>query len=655
MTQATGHVSEREARAVAEAARETEWRNPSFAKELYLGRFRLDLIHPHPTSDPADVAAGEAFLTPLRAFCETECDGAVIEREDRIPDEVVKGLAELGAFGIKIPRTYGGLGLNHVYYNRALEIIGSVHPSLAALVSAHQSIGVPEPLKQFGSEEQKRQYLPRCARGAISAFLLTEPDVGSDPARLHMTAVPDGDDYVLDGVKLWTTNGVVAELLVVMARVPRSETSRGGITAFVVEADAPGVTVERRNSFMGLKGLENGVTRFHRVRVPGTAIIGGVGLGLKIALTTLNTGRLSVPAICTASAKYSLKIARRWSRERVQWGRPVGTHAAISQKISFIAATTFALEAVLDLSAHMADEGRNDIRIEAALAKLWASEMSWLVADELVQIRGGRGYETADSLRARGERGVPAEQVLRDLRINRIFEGSTEIMHLLIAREAVDAHLSVAGDIIDPETDLQAKARAVAKATSFYGRWLPQLVTGAGLLPTSFGEFGPLAPHLRYVERASRKLARSTFYGMARWQGGLEHRQAFLGRVVDIGAELFAISAAVVRAELIRAGRLTPAAGAPAPDGDSAFELADTFALQSRLRVERLFDALWHNTDSRDVAVARDVLDDRYVWLEAGILDPAAEGPWIADASPGPGTGENVARRFLPSTRDGAR
>jgi alkylation response protein AidB-like acyl-CoA dehydrogenase len=655
MTQATGdqtgHVSEREARAVAEAARETEWRKPSFAKELYLGRLRLDLVHPHPTSDPDDIAAGEAFLEPLRRFCETECDGAVIEREDRIPDEVVKGLADLGAFGIKIPRTYGGLGLNHVYYNRALEIIGSVHPSLGALVSAHQSIGVPEPLKLFGSEELKREFLPRCARGAISAFLLTEPDVGSDPARLHMTATPDGDDFVLDGVKLWTTNGVVAELLVVMARVPASEGARGGITAFVVEADAPGITVERRNSFMGLRGLENGVTRFHQVRVPKSAVIGGVGLGLKIALTTLNTGRLSIPAICTASAKYSLRVAREWSRERVQWGKPIGRHGAVAGKISFIAATTFALEAVLDLSAHMADEGRNDIRIEAALAKLWASEMSWLIADELVQIRGGRGYETADSLRARGERGVPAEQVLRDLRINRIFEGSSEIMHLLIAREAVDAHLSVAGDIIDPEAALPAKARAVAQATAFYGRWLPQLVTGPGQLPTSYSEFGRLAPHLRYVERASRRLARSTFYGMARWQGGLEHRQGFLARVVDIGAELFAISAAVVRAELIRQGGLLPAADAPAPDGDSAYELADTFARQSRLRVDRLFDALWRNTDTLDAAVARSVLEDRHVWLEAGIVDPAPEGRWIADATPGPGTGENVARRFIPSTR----
>jgi alkylation response protein AidB-like acyl-CoA dehydrogenase len=632
-------ASAAEAREVAEEARETQWRRPSFAKELYLGRFRLGLVHPHPLPRPQDAQEGEAFLARLRAFCESEGDGELIEREARIPDALVKGLAGLGAFGIKIPREYGGLGLSHVYYNRALEIVSTLHASLGALLSAHQSIGVPEPLKLAGTAEQKQEYLPRCARGAISAFLLTEPDVGSDPARLAMSAVPvdGGRAYLLDGVKLWTTNGVVAELLVVMARVPGTAEHRGGITAFIAEAGSPGITVENRNAFMGLRGIENGVTRFHQVRVPAGNIVGGVGAGLKIALATLNTGRLSIPAMCTASSKYALKVSREWSRERVQWGRPIGEHEAVANKIAFIAATTFAMEAVLDLSAQLADEGRNDIRIEAALAKLWCSEMACVVADELVQIRGGRGYETAASLAARGERAIPAEQMVRDLRINRIFEGSSEIMHLLIAREAVDAHLTAAGDIIDPAVDARGKARAAVRAGGFYGRWLPQLVTGPGQVPVSYREFGRLATHLRHVERSSRRLARSTFYGMARWQGRLEYRQGFLARVVDIGAELFAMSAAVVRAKMLQA---------EGDHGREAIELADAFCRQSRLRVERLFDALWENTDRADTRLARGVLADRYTWLEDGILDPAPDGPWIAQAGAGPAQRENLARRF---------
>ena len=636
----TRDVTEREAREVAEAARQTDWSRPSFAKELYLGRFDLSLIHPHPRTDADDRVRGEEFLTRLRAYCET-LDGNVIERDAQIPDDYLKGLAELGVFGIKIPRDYGGLGLSMSYYGKALMLVGSVHPSLGAMVSAHQSIGVPEPVKMFGTEAQKQEFLPRCAEGAITAFLLTEPDVGSDPARMAATATPsdDGESYVLDGVKLWTTNGVIAELVVVMARVPKADGRKGGITAFVVESDSPGITVENRNAFMGLRGLENGVTRFHQVRVPAANRLGREGEGLKIALTTLNTGRLSIPAMCAAGGKWCLKIAREWSRERVQWGRPVGGHAAVAQKVSFIAATTFGLEAVLELSAELADAGTKDIRIEAALAKLWSSEMAWLVADELVQIRGGRGYESADSMRARGERAVPAEQVLRDMRINRIFEGSTEIMHLLIAREAVDAHLAAAGDLASADADRGAKARAAVKASGFYAKWLPQLVTGKGTVPTSYSEFGRLARHLRFVERSSRKLARQTFYGMSRWQAGLEHRQGFLGRIVDIGAELFAMAAACSRAEMLRAD--------DAAQGDAAYELADAFCAQSRVRVEELFDKLWRNTDDVDRRVARRTLDDAYLFLEEGVIDQSeGTGPWIASWAPGESTATNVARRY---------
>ncbi|WP_329193932.1 acyl-CoA dehydrogenase family protein [Streptomyces sp. NBC_01435] len=636
----TPRVTEREARQVAEAAREQDWHKPSFAKELFLGRFRLDLIHPHPLPPADDVRRGEAFLARLREFCETRIDGALIEREARIPDEVIRGLKELGALGMKIDPKYGGLGLTQVYYNKALALVGSVSPAIGALLSAHQSIGVPQPLKLFGSQEQKDAFLPRLARTDISAFLLTEPDVGSDPARLATSAVPDGPDYVLDGVKLWTTNGVVADLLVVMARVPKSEGHKGGITAFVVEADSPGITVEHRNAFMGLRGLENGVTRFHQVRVPAANRIGPEGAGLKIALTTLNTGRLSLPAMCVGAGKWCLKIAREWSAAREQWGRPVARHEAVGAKISFIAATTFALEAVVDLSSQMADENRNDIRIEAALAKLYGSEMGCLMADELVQIRGGRGFETAESLAARGERAVAAEQLLRDLRINRIFEGSTEIMHLMIAREAVDAHLKVAGDIVDPDKPLSAKAKAGANAAGFYARWLPRLVAGPGQLPRTYAEFNPpghpdLSAHLRYVERSSRKLARSTFYAMSRWQGRMETKQGFLGRIVDIGAELFAMSAACVRAELLRSSD---------DHGREAYRLADVFCHQSRVRVEELFTRLWSNTDDLDRHLVDGILSGAYTWLEDGVVDPSGEGPWIADATPGPSARENVHR-----------
>ena len=564
-----------------------------------------------------DVAAKRSWRS-CEVFLTEEVDPAEIERQAKIPDQVVKGLCDLGALGMNISPEYGGLGLSHLYYGRSLALAGTWHSAIPTLLGAHQSIGVPEPLKVFGTEEQKRKYLPQVATNKISAFLLTEPDVGSDPARMRTTATPtdDGAGYLLNGVKLWTTNGTIADLLVIMAKVPKSEGHRGGISAFVVDAHADGVRVLHRNEFMGLRGIENGVTRLENVRVPAEDLIGEEGRGLKIALTTLNTGRLSLPASCVGAAKWCLKMAREWATERVQWGQPVGKHEAVAKKLAFMAGTAFAIEAVSDLSSLMADEGRYDIRIEAALAKLFCSEMTCRIADELVQVRGGRGFETAASLRARGERAVGAEQVLRDVRINRIFEGSSEIMRLLIAREAVDQHLAVAGDLIDKDADAKTKRKAAARATGFYGRWVPGLAVGQGQYPGAYGEFGELAGHLRYVERSARKLARNIFYGMSRWQGAMEHKQVFLGRAVDIAADLWAISAVVVRARMLGT--------------EEAQELADLFCRQARRRVDQTFHDLWHNDDTAEYQAALRVLDGRYTFLEDHILDPSGTDPLIA-------------------------
>jgi len=235
------NVSYEQSKQIAEESRETAWEKESFGKELFLGNLRLDVIHPQPEPDPAAVQRGEAFLERLRTFLSEHVDPLQIERDAKIPDEVVQGLKDIGALGMKIPEEYGGLGLSLVYYNKALGLAGNVHAALTALLSAHQSIGVAVPLMQFGSEEQKREWLPRVAKTDISAFLLTEPDVGSDPARMSTTAVPtdDGSGYVINGTKLWATNGAWADLVVVMAAVPKSEGHRGGITAFVCEFSMP--------------------------------------------------------------------------------------------------------------------------------------------------------------------------------------------------------------------------------------------------------------------------------------------------------------------------------------------------------------------------------------------------------------------------------
>jgi alkylation response protein AidB-like acyl-CoA dehydrogenase len=608
-------VSADEARQTAEAARETEWKLPSFGKELFLGHLRLDLVYPPSPPDAEATRQGEAFLEKFADFLGREVDPSEIEREARIPERVIDGLKAIGALGMKIDQRYGGLGLSQLFYSRALGLAGNYHSAIPTLLSAHQSIGVPEPLRLFGTEAQKDKWLPLVARTHLSAFMLTEPDAGSDPARLSTTATPteDGSGYVLNGTKLWGTNGTLADVIVALAIVPPNEGRRGGITAFIVPTDSPGVTVEHRNSFMGLRGIENSETRFSEVFVPSENLIGEEGRGLKIALTTLNTGRLSVPGMAMATAKWATKVARQYGNSRVQWGKPVGQHDPVAQRIAFIAASAFGLEAMVELTSRLADDRRNDIRIEAAVAKLYASELGWRIADELVQVFGGRGYETAESLRARGDKPVPVEQVLRDMRVTRIFEGTSEIMRLSVAREAVDQHLQVAGALLVPGA-ARDKAKVALSAGRFYAGWLPKLAVGKGELPSSYEEFGELSRHLRFVERHARRLARSTFYGMARWRAGLADKEMFLGRLVDIGAELFAITCAVVHARALLDEK--------PESSEEILAVADLFCRQASRRATGLFHDLWSNDEDQGYRLARQVLDGRHLWLEQGMVDP---------------------------------
>jgi alkylation response protein AidB-like acyl-CoA dehydrogenase len=600
-------ATEQEAREVAEAAREKEWQAPSFVRELFEGSFRLDLVHPFPEPDPADLERARPFMARLEQFMQQRVDSDKIDRDGKIPEEIVRGLGEIGAFGIKIPTEYGGLGLSQYSYTHAIGLVTSQDGNLTALLSAAQSIGVPTPLKLFGTPAQKKRYLPRLAKGAVSAFALTENQVGSDPAALSTNATlsADGKSYILNGEKLWCTNGTIAELMVVMAR-----TGPKKITAFIVEADWPGVEVVQRLHFMGLKAIENGIIRFTDVKVPVENVLWGEGRGLKLALITLNTGRLTLPASAVAASKRCLEIARRWAAERVQWGQPIGKHDAIAQKIGRMAAEVFAMEAVADLASLMADQGRTDIRLEAALAKMWNTEIGWRIVDDTLQIKGGRGYETADSLRSRGERPDPVERMMRDFRINLIFEGSSEIMRLFIAREAVDTHLKLAGDLIDPKAPMARKISAALRSGAYYAFWYPRLWLGRSPM-RRYGEFGPLATHIRFVERSCRRLARSLFHCMIRFGPKLEKRQAVLGRLVEIGAELLAMTAACSRAlMLVRKD----------PSNRGPVELADLFARQARRRVEDRFAAVFDNDDVAAYGVAQQVLGNEHTWLEQGMV-----------------------------------
>lgn len=610
-------ATETEARDVAEAARETEWEHPSFVAEMFLGRFRPELIHPHPEEDPLERERARPFMEKLRAFME-RVDSDEIDRTGEIPEALVQELRDMGAFGIKIPKEYGGLGLSQMSYIRAMQLVTSKDGSLTALLSASQSIGVPQPLKLFGTDDQKKRFFPRLAKGAISAFALTETDAGSDPANLRTTATPtdDGSHFVLNGEKLWCTNGTRAELFVVMARTPDvvvNGKSKKQITAFIVEASSPGVEVVHRLRFMGLKAIENGVIRFTNVRVPRENILWGEGKGLKLALVTLNTGRLTLPAGCAGAGKQMLRIARTWANERVQWGQPIGKHEAVARKIARIAADTFAMEAVAELATALYEKGGYDIRLEAAIAKMYNSEVGWRIVDDTLQIRGGRGYEMAESLARRGEKPIPMERAMRDFRINLIFEGSSEIMRLFIAREAVDHHFRLAFEMVKPGATLKQRLSAAGKSIPFYATWYPSRWVNAGRLQR-FGEFGKLARHMRYIERATRHLGRAIFHSMVRYGPKLERRQMVLFRAVDIGAELFAMSAACVRAQMLKAN-----------SQPRAVELADAFCVEAKQRIAYLFKHLHNENDKKLYKLSRAVLGGEHAWLEQGIVDAVSD------------------------------
>ncbi|MCE9602947.1 MAG: acyl-CoA dehydrogenase family protein [Gemmatimonadetes bacterium] len=613
----TAHASEKEARDVAEDARESAWDHPSFVKELFLGRFRFDLVHPHPVEDPAAEAAAKPFLETLKRFLE-RYDADMVDRTGDIPETYVQELREMGAFGIKIPTEYGGLGLSQTAYVKAMELVTSKCGSLCALLSASQSIGVPQPLKLFGTEAQKKKFFPQIAKGGITAFALTEVNAGSDPANMTTAAVPsaDGATWTINGEKLWCTNGTRADLFVVMARTPDREVNgklrKKQITAFIVDARTPGVSVKHRCRFMGLKAIENGWMSFKDVKVPAENILWGEGKGLKLALITLNTGRLTIPASVAGASKALLRGVRAWAAERVQWGQPIARHDAIAQKIARLAANTFAMESVAMMSTALYERGGTDIRLEAAIAKMFNTELAWRSVDDALQIRGGRGYETADSLRARGEKPLPIERAMRDSRINLIFEGSSEIMRLFIAREAVDLHFSIAFPIVAPESSLGTRLSALVKAAPFYLTWYPGTWISS---MKSYAGFGRLETHLEYLDRATRRLGRTIFHAMVRFGPKLEKRQMVLFRAVDIGAELYAMASTISRAKML------------AEQGNAeAMELAEVFCRESRDRVEASFRSLYGEHDAALYRVAQRVVKGEHAWLESGIVEDVDRG-----------------------------
>lgn len=619
---------------LAEDAREAEWKFPSFTAEMFKGNFRWDLLHPFPVQSEEDKRIGDEYIAKVKEVLEKYVDPYEIDAKGEYPPEALDALAKIGIFGMKIPKEYGGVGLSITNYARVLSVVGSYCMNTVTYLSAHQSIGVPQPLKEFGTEEQKKKFFPRLAAGEISAFALTEPDVGSDPARMICRAdlSEDGKYYILNGDKLWTTNGMDPKttLIVVLARTPDKISKSGKpipqITAFIVDlkdglnkvydggdGKEDGFHRVRRCQFMGLRGIANGALVLRNVKVPVENMIGKPGQGLKIALSTLNVGRLGLPAASIGGVKTMIDECQWWITNRVQWGVPIGKHQAIAKMVANMAAHVFAMQSIVSLTCAFADKSNADIRLEAAAAKYFCSEVTWKCLDDYVQVKGGRGYENALSLYARGERPSALEMGLRDGRIGRIFEGSSQVMHLIMAREAMDTHFSLVMPLLQPKPgQKESKAALIMKAFKFYATWYPSTWMPPS---TSFNVKhlnGANRAHLAYAAKTCKKLARRLFHTMAKYGPKLEYEQLILGNFVDIGVDIFAMAASLAYCESLLSQN---------PQDQTIQDVCDLFCREARKRIEANFAAVKKNHNSFYKRVTGALMEGKLNWMRRDIVE----------------------------------
>jgi len=392
-----------------------------FAKDLFFGRFRAESVLPYPALTPDLEAATREAVDEVRQYARDHIDAARIDRESRIPDDVVHGLGRIGVLGMCVSPRYGGRGFSQQQYCRIMEVIGAHCGSTTVFVNAHHSIGL-RALELFGTEEQKSRWLPSLTTGeTLAAFALTEPEAGSDAAnvRTRATPSPDGRGYVLNGTKRYITNGAISGVLTVMARTPDAKEPDGKVTAFLVTPDMPGFeVVEARMDKVGIRGTATARLAFHDMFVPKENILGDYGKGLRLALTVLDFGRTTFGASCTGVAKLCVQESVKYAKERRQFGKCLADFELVREKIALAAAEAYAMESATYHTAALIDTGAEDYMLETSMIKLFASDALWRIVNDTLQIHGGAGFFT----------DRPFERMMRDARLNLIGEGANDVL-----------------------------------------------------------------------------------------------------------------------------------------------------------------------------------------------------------------------------------
>jgi len=601
----------------------------SFMAGVFMGKPDFNLLLP-PEEPAEEKQLGEAYCKKIAVFLQNQVDPDEIERTAKIPDRVLKGLFDLGAFGMKIPKEYGGLGFSHTNYGRVLTLIASWSNIVSLTVAVPQSIGIAMPILLFGNEDQKKKFLPRVAREEISAFALTEPTTGSDAANIQTEAMLNstGTHFVVNGEKLWCTNGPIASLVTLIARVPAKKVHEDGRsgwipvpdgkgaekrvpTAFILEMKTPGVTIRQRCQFEGCRGIENAHMTFTDVHIPVENVIGKIGEGLKYAFAILNVGRaISVPALCLGMAKQAWQPTLDRANSRVTFQKPLSERDTQIMRTGHMAATLFSMEALSSLVWHMADQKEYDIRMEAAIAKISCSEKTIQFLKNAQIIFGGMGYETADSKRARGEPGFPIEQLVRDIEMARIVEGATDVLRPFVAREALNPHLERAAKYLD---DTVSKGERTREFITLIKGYLPRYWEQwkrKSLPPRQAMQHPQVRHQLLYAEQASRSLAHAILYILARHREALRDDQGRQNRIEAVGEEILTIAATALYAE-----------SQDRNHGEhNVWDLAHEVFQTARKRIDRLIPEIIHNDDQSRVVVGKRALLGQYPFLTRGVI-----------------------------------
>jgi acyl-CoA dehydrogenase family protein 9 len=502
----------------------------SFMKSLFHGIVAEGLIFPYPEPPQSEADNLHIMLDSVRKFCAQNVDSKKIDKEGALPPAIVQGMKELGLFGLTIPQAYGGVGLTATGFARVMEEVGGIDGTLAVTLGAHQSIGL-KGLLLFGTEEQKQKYLPRLASGElVAAFALTEPSAGSDAAAIQTRAEPVPGGYVLNGSKIWITNGGFADLFTVFARTsPAEEGAKPRITAFLVERGM-GIKSGPNEHKLGIRGSSTTEVFFEDVRVPEENVLGEIGRGFKVAMEVLNGGRLGLASGCVGACKRLLKLAVERVQERKAFGRPIGEFALTKDKISGMMAETFALESMTYLTTGLIDAKVDDYSIESAICKVYGSETLWRTVNETLQIAAGIGYM----------QDYPYERLLRDARINLIFEGTNEILRCFIALSGMQG----------PGRELVEVAKAIREPIKGFGLLsdfaIRKARTALGRERMSRGH-PAVARETVILEELTGDLARAVDKAMRRHGNQIHEMQFTQRRIADMAIQLYGLAACIAR------------------------------------------------------------------------------------------------------------